>query len=433
MERSEQSASKLLEALHESQLKLAQKEELLEALKQLSQDILSSLDLETVLQTAVKFIGDTLNVTSVYINRWDEAAGTLTAIADYYGPRATEKERIPDLGVPYNLELEFGLPPKWLYEPEGKFVTHFDDPDIAPGELAHFLAYDGKTVAEIPLVANGQPIGTLEFWESGTKRIYSDAELDLAVSIAPQIALAINNAMLYEQAKATSHLKTELLRKVSHEFRTPLNAIIGFSEMLQEGVYGSLTEKQHEKLAAVGQSAGHLLQLVGELLDQSALEIGRLQLTEAHFSLLALITSIEPQLRLAAEKKALDFAIVVSSYMPDTLYGDQARLRQIIVNLISNGIKYTEQGFVRVKIDLLDRQRWMISVADSGIGISPEFMDNLFEPFRQADDSTTRRYEGSGLGLSIVKELVTLMSGEISVDSVVGEGSKFCVTLPLQA
>jgi signal transduction histidine kinase len=222
-----------------------------------------------------------------------------------------------------------------------------------------------------------------------------------------------------------------LLAKVSHELRTPLGAIMGYAEMLREGIFGSLSGEQREAAAEVIDSSHFLTTMVNELLDQAQLEAGRVKLNVKEMTPADLLEQVKSKLGVLAQAKGLALNCTVEAAVPAVLCGDPERLQQILINLAGNAIKFTERGEVRVELFRPDEEHWAMRVVDTGAGIPAEAKAYIFEPFRQVDSSLTRLHRGTGLGLSIVKQLVTLMDGQIVVDSEVGRGSVFTITLPL--
>ncbi len=238
-------------------------------------------------------------------------------------------------------------------------------------------------------------------------------------------------ALARDEALAASRLKTELLAKVSHELRTPLGAILGFTEMLELGVYGPLTDKQREVTAEVIDSTRYLTSLVNELLDQAHLDAGKLKLNLSPFAPTDLVEETLSKMKVLAETKGLRLATHIAADIPTSVIGDPARTRQILIRLVNNAIKFTETGAVQVRLYQPDPTHWALRVSDTGAGIPVEAQAYIFEPFAQVDGSMTREHGGAGLGLSIVKQLTALMGGQITLESKAGEGSTFTVLFPL--
>jgi signal transduction histidine kinase len=226
-------------------------------------------------------------------------------------------------------------------------------------------------------------------------------------------------------------MKTMFVSMVSHELRTPLGAIMGYGEILQEQVHGPLNERQLNVVDRLITNTRRLLSLVNDLLDRARLEAGRLKLTPAPFAPAALLDELLATTGQLARAKQLELTGALSPDLPPTILGDAQRLLQILINLVTNAIKFTDHGSVTVKFGRVDSARWSLQVIDTGVGISPDDQAQVFDMFRQLDSLTTRKQGGAGLGLSIVKQLVTLMGGEIQLTSQVGAGSTFTVILPL--
>jgi PAS domain S-box-containing protein len=231
-----------------------------------------------------------------------------------------------------------------------------------------------------------------------------------------------------ERAEAADRLKSAFLATMSHELRTPLNSILGFTGILLQGLAGPLNDEQRKQLAMVQTSARHLLDLINDVLDISKIEAGELQVAIQPFDLRDLVLEVSASARPLAEKRGLRLQADIA---PDVcaVSSDRRRVGQILMNLLSNAIKFTPSGEVRVDCRL-DGAWTAISVTDTGIGITRENLDRLFVPFQQIDSGLTRNYEGTGLGLSISKRLVTMLGGDIHVESEPGHGSTFTFRLP---
>jgi signal transduction histidine kinase len=233
-------------------------------------------------------------------------------------------------------------------------------------------------------------------------------------------------------AKEAARIKSEFLATVSHELRTPLNAIIGFSDMLLLGMSGELNEKQRHQVTRLQENGKRLLSLINNILDITRIEAGRTELAFSPFEPRQLANRLYNQMEVLAQQGGLKLEMNVDPALPDQLIGDENRIEQIVVNLLSNAFKFTEKGFVRLDIKANpEKSEWTLEVTDTGIGIPPHALDYIFEEFRQVDGSSTRVYKGSGLGLTITRNLVRLMDGRINVKSKLGGGSVFTVTLPM--
>ena len=234
------------------------------------------------------------------------------------------------------------------------------------------------------------------------------------------------------RAEEANMAKSQLLANMSHEIRTPMNAIIGFSDLLADG---NLSEEQKQDVSIIRDSAHNLLDLINDILDYSRIEAKKLEIDKVECSLGRILSFIESTARLVADKKSLEFKIIQGDELPERIRTDPTRLRQCLINLTNNALKFTEKGHVHVNVRLEsredDNQPYIrFDIEDTGIGISTDKQKQIFEAFVQANGSTSRKYGGTGLGLAITKQLVGLLGGELMVTSEVDEGSVFSLTIP---
>jgi CheY-like chemotaxis protein len=228
----------------------------------------------------------------------------------------------------------------------------------------------------------------------------------------------------------SAKLKSQFLANMSHELRTPLNSIIGFSELLMDGLVGSLNDKQDHYVKIIHSSGVHLLRLVNDILDFSKLESGMLEVFNEPTKLNEVVDDVLRAYSVVAERKGIEIVVDLPDEFPIILT-DRRKLTQIIDNLLSNAVKFTEKGRISLSAKFVDNVL-DVTVADTGIGIAQELKEKMFDPFQQADGTTTRRFEGTGLGLALVKKLLDIQNGSIKVESKENDGSRFVFRLPFK-
>jgi signal transduction histidine kinase len=287
------------------------------------------------------------------------------------------------------------------------------------------------------MLREGVPIGLLALTRCEV-RPFSDKQIELVTTFADQAAIAIENMRLFEeiqdknrQLQQASEHKSQFLASMSHELRTPLNAIIGLTEMMVTNAARFCTEKALEPLCRVNAAGTHLLSLINEILDLSKIEAGKLELNPEPVNLSRLIDEVVGTAGQLAEKNQ-NRLVVEAQQNVGALNTDPMRLKQILLNLLSNACKFTKEGEVALRVrKVADGRDWVeLAVADSGIGMTTEQQAKLFQDFTQADSLTARRYGGTGLGLAISRKLARMMGGDVTVASEPGKGSVFTLRLP---
>jgi signal transduction histidine kinase len=297
-----------------------------------------------------------------------------------------------------------------------------------------------RALLGVPLLREGIPIGVLNLTRS-TARPFTDKQIELATTFADQAVIAIENVRLFDeiqdksrQLAEASERKSQFLASMSHELRTPLNAIIGLTEMMVTNAGRFGTEKALEPLRRVNAAGTHLLSLINEVLDLSKIEAGKLELNPERVDLARLIDEVIGTAGQLAEKNQNRLVVEAQENL-GALTADSMRLKQILLNLLSNACKFTKEGEVALRVrKVADGREWVeLAVADSGIGMTAEQQAKLFQDFTQADSLTSRRYGGTGLGLAISRKLARMMGGDVTVKSEPGKGSVFTVRLPAGA
>ncbi len=224
-------------------------------------------------------------------------------------------------------------------------------------------------------------------------------------------------------------LKSEFLASMSHELRTPINALLGYTSLMRDRIYGDITKRQAEALDRMFAASQHLLELVNDVLDLAKIEAGKMPVHLEQVDVAALIQELSATVEPMVRHKELEYRVELAPGLP-VLETDRTKVKQILLNLLSNAVKFTHEGEIRVAARLVDDGGVEVEVGDTGIGIEPASLDSIFDDFRQVDQSSTREYGGTGLGLSITRKLLDLLGGSVRVESKLGEGSVFTVTLP---
>jgi PAS domain S-box-containing protein len=394
----------------------------------------SALDYEATLATVARLVVPFLaDWCIVYVRNPDQTVDWATSVAANPATQALADDL--QLGDPH-------VPLSYLQLPhtgQSHLIADVSDTDMVdlaadPRQLAILRMIGLRSIISVPLVARGRLLGTLLLAAVESGRNYDARDLALAEDLAGRMALAINNAQLFEELHAADRTKSELLAHMSHEIRTPISGVLGMTDLLLET---DLAAEQRNFIETIRTGGNALLDVVNGVLDFSKIEAGKLELEQAPFDVQACVEEAIDMVAIMAADKQLDLACVFDPALPARLIGDMTRVRQVLVNLLSNAIKFTHQGDVLVSVatHVLDdaHYRLRFSVADTGIGIPADRMEDIFTPFSQLGAATYRRYGGTGLGLAISRRLVSLMGGQIWVESQIDAGSTFSFTISMAA
>lgn len=421
-------------AMHNAQIFQASERRAREmaVLAEVGREILASLDLSVVLKRVSKLAQELLSADHSAIFLPDDTGQIFRAIV--------AEGEVAEQILADTIYLGEGIIGDLAHRAEAAVINQpYDDPRVIDIPGTEYTSDEKLMVA--PLLSGEQVNGIMAVWRAGSP--FTKADLNFLQGLTRLGAIAIENARLFkeaEEARATAEsarleaeqanqAKSAFLANMTHELRTPLNAIIGFTRIVHRHGQEVLPDKQIENLDKVLTSADHLLNLINTVLDISKIEAGRMEVRKSKFSAGNLVRScimtVQPLIRKEVE---LNYEI------PDDLpimYSDQGKVQQILINLLANAAKFTHEGHVRIRVQAGPEQI-VFGVEDTGIGISKEALGRIFDEFQQADSSATRRYGGTGLGLSISRSLAKLLGGRVSASSIVGRGSIFILTLPLE-
>ena len=392
------------------------------------------LDPDQLLQSVVDLTKERFGLYHVHIYLANETWDTLllaSGAGEVGRKLVAEQHAIP-------LSLENSLVARAGRERQAIIIN---DVNREPGFLPNPLLPETCAEMAVPMTVGNKLLGVFDVQSDNTAG-FTDEDANIYITLASQVAVALQNARLYVEQAATvtqlrelDKLKSSFLANMSHELRTPLNSILGFTDVMMEGLDGPLTEYMDNDLRLIQKNGQHLLHLINDVLDMAKIEAGRMNLNPESFKAFEVMEEVTNITSTLASEKTLSLFIDEVADRDITIYADRTRLRQVMINLVNNSIKFTEKGEVCLNVSPMDGGRVLISVRDTGLGIPPEKLEAIFQEFTQVDSSTTRKTGGTGLGLPISRRLVEMHGGRLWADSkgIPGEGSIFFVELPLEA
>ena len=426
-----------------SELSLKEQYSSLSMLAEIAADLMAELDTDSLLQKVLRYATSSMNTEH----------GSISFVDFTTKERYVRWAQGPILSAFKGVRIPFGMGLGSEVVAAGKRRIVKDYKNYG-NRLPHRDFDSIATSVGVPLRWKDEVFGYLSVYYEGEPREIEDARLEHLDQFAFLASMALYNARLYEdaqreiadrrrleeelreatlEARRANEAKSDFLARMSHEIRTPLNVLTGVSDLLLER---TIDPDLRENLSMIAQAGKFLTEMVNDILDFSKIEAGMIEVERIQFSLSAMLGEVAPMFVFHAERSGIEFRLSADPTLPDVFIGDPLRIKQILFNLLGNAVKFTPSGFVRLSVTggQLAEACFPIcfTVSDTGVGMMPEVLERIFEPYRQGEISVARRFGGSGLGLAISRKLAELMGGALSVESALGRGSSFTLSLPLE-
>jgi signal transduction histidine kinase len=406
----------------------------MEAVAELSTTTSTELDPDRLIQTIVDLTKQRFGIYHAQIYLADESWRTLLLAA---GAGDVGRQMVADEHA-ISLDAEQSLVARSARERRASIVN---DARSDPGFLPNPLLPDTRAEMAVPMVVGDRLLGVFDV-QSDQVSGFGEEDAGIYTTLASQVAIALQNARLYAEQAATvtqlrelDRLKSSFLANMSHELRTPLNSILGFADVMLAELDGPLGENMNTDLQLIQKNGQHLLHLINDVLDMAKIEAGRMNLVPEQFVVQDVLEEVVSITSTLASERHLSLYVDQASDAEVSVLADRTRLRQVMINLVNNAIKFTDEGRISIRAQRQGENAVLIAVSDTGIGILPEKLETIFQEFAQIDTSTTRKAGGTGLGLPISRSLVEMHGGRLWAEStgIAGEGSTFYVELPLEA
>lgn len=423
----------ITERVH-AQKAIAKRAAELQTVAEVSTTAATTLEPDRLLQAVVDLTKEQFGLYHAHIYIADESWNTLLLAA---GAGEVGRKLVAE-GHAIPMSLEQSLVARAARERKALIVN---DVSSEPGFLPNPLLPETCAEMAVPMIVGDKLLGVFDVQSTSTAG-FSEEDANIYITLAAQVGVALQNARLYVEQAATvtqlrelDRLKSSFLANMSHELRTPLNSILGFADVIIEELDGPLTDNMSSDLRLIQKNGQHLLHLINDVLDMAKIEAGRMNLNPEHFTACEVLEEVTSITSTLASEKNLALFIDQASDQGVKIYADRTRLRQVMINLVNNAIKFTETGNISLKLVTLDSVRVLFTVKDTGIGIPPDKLEAVFQEFTQVDSSSTRKAGGTGLGLPISRKLVEMHGGRLWAEStgIPGEGSTFFVELPIEA